>query len=230
MKPLLNKTIVLTGADIPEAYLHDLQALGAKATHIPLIQLESFTHISTQTREYNWVVFTSSAAVKSAPNNLIGPQTHIATIGPTTSEAVRQAGWVVDYESPEHTAEALGKELPIVAGESIAFPCSSKASKLMEELLIQRGCTFDRIECYTTRTRALSVHELEELKKADTVVIMSGTAGISLHDQIDSQSIPNILSIGPSTSAMAKKLGLNIYEEASPHNWSGILNSLAKNN
>lgn len=178
---------------------------------------------------YDWVVFTSSAAVQSAPKSLVGSSTHIATVGPTTSEAVRQAGMVVDYESPEHTAEALGRELPVVAGERIAFPCSRKASKLMEEMLVQRGCDFTRMECYAVRPRALSVLELDELKDADIVVLMSGSAGESLHDQMKNHAVPDLLSIGPSTSAACKKLGLKIEFEANPHNWGGILNSLAKN-
>ena len=155
MKQLLNKTIVLTNNSVGDHQLSSLEDLGAITHHIPFIQTNPTNNVITTNSNPNWIIVTSATAVPYITANLLGTRPHIASVGPTTSEALRQAGMIVDFESPIHTAEALGNELPIAAGEEILFPCSSSAGRLMEEILIQRGAKFNRWECYETGNRGM---------------------------------------------------------------------------
>ena len=143
----------------------ELRRRGAAPVAVPLLEFapssrpEELARACAAAAEYDWIVFTSTNAVRaSAP--LLAPlgRARVACIGAATARAAESAGLRVELRPQEEgSPEALCAELAgagELAGARVLFPRAARAREELGQELARRGARVDAPEAYQTRAPA----------------------------------------------------------------------------
>lgn len=189
-----------------------------------------------------WTLFTSVNGVAAALPALAGPRRpalgRVAAVGPVTAEALVAAGIAVDFVPSAFTTEALARELPRelapdAPGEPSGRVCVVRAEAAGDDLeciLAERGFGVARVDAYRTEPAGAAAIARALEAGVDAVALTSA----SITDAFASASagiagpVPALVSIGPATSAAARRAKLTVAAEASPHTTSGLVEALAR--
>jgi uroporphyrinogen III methyltransferase/synthase len=164
---LKGKRIVVTrAATQSEALAEQLSALGALPVILPLVAFaepEDFAPLDkaiAQVEHFHWVIFTSGQAVRAfvgrskqlnAALERRGSKVQIASVGPVSAEAVRQAGLPVEYVANMHNGVALAQELgERVKGRKVLLPRSDRANPDLPAALRAHGADVTEVVAYRT--------------------------------------------------------------------------------
>ncbi|HEC09848.1 MAG TPA: uroporphyrinogen-III synthase [Acidimicrobiales bacterium] len=189
-----------------------------------------------------WVVVTSANAAGSllaaVSRTGVDPETlRVAAVGPATARVLTTAGVPVALVPPEHTAAALVEALgapsdqpdqPDSSGNRVLFPVSAIAPPGPAEELARAGWDVQRFGVYRTHTRSLSPADLAGLATADVVTLTSGSAARAYVSAMGPDPGPLVVTIGPSTTAVARDLGLGVAAEADPHTVTGMTAAVSR--
>ena len=155
--------------------------------------------------ENDWLVLTSAYAVKAAHQ----PETvvfKVAVVGQATKQAAQDAGWTVAFVSEGGDATSLFAELaPRAAGRTICYPRSSQA----KPPLLADDITLLSPVAYETVPREYRTEVVDEV---DVIAVASPSAvrAVLVTGKMDK----SFASIGPTTSAALRELGLEPWVEA----------------
>ncbi len=243
--PLFGKRIVVTRArGQAEELSARLRSLGADVVELPTIEIRPAADYSALDAaiaclgSYDWLIFTSVNGVRFFLERLDASQAdmrslraRICAIGPATRRAVERLHLKVELMPEEYVAESLleafaGHDL---AGKRILLPRAAVARDLVPAELARRGARVDVVEAYRSvipedaAARARTI--FTEGRKPDWITFTSSStvknfveaAGAAALDRI------RIASIGPVTSATARKLGLAVAVEAKPYTIDGLV-------
>jgi uroporphyrinogen-III synthase len=231
---LKGKRIVITRAAAQsEALAVQLSALGAIPSVLPLVAFaepEDFAPLDKAIRQvehFDWVIFTSGQAVRAvvgrskqldAALERRGSKLQIATVGPASAEAVRQAGLPVEYVSNIHNGVALTKELgERLQGRTVLLPRSDRANPDLPAALKAHGALLTEVVAY----RTLQPSDVDKLNlgrisagEADAILffspsavqhyaeLASGEQLRKLHDRVA------IIAVGPVTASALREAGV----------------------
>jgi uroporphyrinogen-III synthase len=150
----------------------------------------------------------------------------IAAVGPATAAAVtRQLEVEVSYVPERYAAEEVAAGLEPVRGTRILLPQADRADPTLAEELRGRGAHVDAVTAYRIVEYDHPQSVLAELRRADAVVLMSGTAARSLARQ-GGAGDTLIACIGPKTAATARSVGLEVGLVAREATAEGIIHAL----
>jgi uroporphyrinogen-III synthase len=185
-----------------------LRQLGHDVVCEPLIAVELLGDEPIELDGYDWLIVTSVTGAREIRRRGQGRAKRIAAIGPATADALGGA----DLVPTRSTQEGLLAELPRPAGRVLFAGAEAARRLLVDEL----GADF--VPLY--RTRELRP---ERPVDADLIVLASPSAarafaGLGL-------SMPAV-SIGPETTAAAKRLGLSVVAEAVTPDLGGLLDAV----
>ncbi len=196
-----------------------------------------------QLEGFDWVVLTSVVGV-AALRSALGRVGHATTsrgprcaaVGPATAEALREAGFAVAVEAAEAHGRGLLpalQQVEALAGKRVLLPRASAASSELPALLREAGADVREVVAYETVEGPPSSRQALHAALADprlgAVVVASGSAARGLVALADGpgagqaserdtrarwRALP-FVSIGPSTSAEVRRLGLDLAAEAS---------------
>jgi len=231
---LKGKRIVITRAAAQsEALAVQLSALGAIPSVLPLVAFaepEDFAPLDKAIRQvehFDWVIFTSGQAVRAvvgrskqldAALERRGSKLQIATVGPASAEAVRQAGLPVEYVSNIHNGVALTQELgERLHGRTVLLPRSDRANPDLPAALKAHGALLTEVVAY----RTLQPSDVDKLNlgrisagEADAILffspsavqhyaeLASGEQLRQLHDRVV------IIAVGPVTASALREAGV----------------------
>jgi uroporphyrinogen-III synthase len=164
---LKGKRIVITRAAAQtEALAKQLLGLGALPVLLPLVAFaepEDFALLDeaiAQVEHFDWVIFTSGQAVRAvvsrskqlnASLERLGSKLQVATVGPVSAEAVRQAGLPVEYVANTHNGVALADELgERLRGRTVLLPRSDRANPDLPAALKAHGAHVTEVVAYRT--------------------------------------------------------------------------------
>jgi uroporphyrinogen III methyltransferase / synthase len=246
--PLSGRTVVVTRTG-PRARglvaaLHDA---GAEVIEIPLTEQSdpadggaALRAAASEAGRFRWVIFTSVNAVTRFMAELRDARSLgtalVAAVGPATADALRRAGIEPDLVPAEHWASGLVAEFPLHDAVSpdneVLFPCADQAPTTIAEGLSSKGWEVRRVEAY--QTLALPPPDDEVLAKmaaADAVVFTAGSSATAYAALVGSEGLPLrlpplVVCIGPTTSGVARALGMDGVEEAHGPSTEGIVNAL----
>jgi uroporphyrinogen III methyltransferase/synthase len=199
--------IILTGTS-PELPAR-LAKAGFVVVECPLVRIESIEGPPIQGSDYDWLVLTSRHGVEHVFERLEGAVPKVAVIGPGTAAALRGRGIEPALIAAVSTQEGLVAEFPRPPGRVLFAGAAGARETLQREL----GADF--VPLY--RTVEL---ELEEAPRGNLAVIASTSAARAL--AATGTSIPCV-SIGPVTSAEARRHGLDVVAEATSHDLEGLV-------
>jgi uroporphyrinogen III methyltransferase / synthase len=230
---LRGKRIVITRAAAQsEALSKQLSVLGAIPVILPLVAFtepEDFAPLDealAQIENFDWVIFTSGQAVRAvvarsqhtaSSLGRAGSKLHIATVGPVSAEAVRQADLPVDYVANTHSGVALAEELgERLQGRSVLLPRSDRANPDLPVALQAHGAHVTEVVAY----RTLQPSEVDTLGlsrisagEADAILFFSPSAvqhfaelaGVEQLRRIENSLA--ITAVGPVTASALREAG-----------------------
>ena len=212
--PLRGRRIVVTRPrEQAELLVRGLEALGAEASIVPLIAIEPRPDVGLarllDRGDHDWIVFTSANAVRAAGPLLQRVRARAAAVGPATADALRDAGVEPAFVPDRFAAAEIAAGLEPLQGTRVLLPQSEIAEPLLADELRARGASVDVVEAYGTLSRSLSEEELLTLRKADAILLASGSAARSLaqHGGVEDALL---VCIGPTTAGAAREAGLAV--------------------
>ncbi len=222
-RPLLGKRIVVTRTRNQAGVLSGkLRALGAHVIELPTIRIEppsnlrEFAELVQDAHIYDWIVFTS-----------------IAAIGPATAQRVKDFHLHVDLQPDEFVAEAVVREFKkqgSIENLRILLVRAETARDTLPKELSALGAIVDEAFAYRT------VPETRDTSGARRQLMCDGADLITF---TSSSTVENFLalrlpwpkgmrtaSIGPITSKTVRDQGLKVDVEARRHDINGLVQAV----
>lgn len=224
---------------------------GAEAVIYPVIEIHPLPEpalvweAARKAREYDWVLFTSVNGVnaffaalreQSLDSRALG-NARVGVIGPRTGQALEAHGIVADLVAPEFIGEGLAQAvLASGGGRRVLLPRALEAREELPSLLRNAGLQVDVVPAYQTLPiggeKMLELRRLFERQEIDTVLFTSSSmvqatvAALGADAKCVLAGVC-VSSIGPITTATAKRLGIDVDVEASVYTVAGLLDTLA---
>jgi uroporphyrinogen III methyltransferase / synthase len=249
--PLFGKRIVVTRArEQAASFCETLESLGAEAVPIPTLEIrdpDSWEPLDTAIRnlgQFDYLLVTSANGVRNflARLKTCGRDVRdlkglaIGAIGPATAAEFARTGIRVDFVPQEYRAEGLLESLAgrEVKGKAFLIPRAKVARDLVPRVLRERGARVEVLEAYQTVVPAFQPGELQELltPPPDALTFTSSSSVSHFAKLAGEESLSRLLadaaiaSIGPVTSATARKLGLRVDVEAAESTLAGLVRAL----
>jgi uroporphyrinogen III methyltransferase/synthase len=246
--PLAGARVVVTRPREQAADLIlQLESLGAEVIEFPTIEIrpsEDYRPLDAAIAvlaSYDWIIFTSANGVRffmeradSLRVDLHSYSGRVCAIGPATRKAIEKLGRSVDLMPEEYVAESLveayaGYDL---AGKRILLPRAAVARDLVPAELARRGARVDVVEAYRTVVpRDLSARTREVFfrgRPPDWITFTSSSTVTNFVQAAGAAALDGVrlASIGPVTSATARRHGLTVTVEATPYTTDGLVTAL----
>ncbi len=251
-RPLFGKKILITshreGLDRLSSILEDR---GASVVEMPLIKIvplkdyRLFDSAVERIHEFNWAVFSSQNGVKHFFKrlNYLGKDLRIligvklAAIGPNTKKALENFGLKVDVQAEKYCQEGLLEFFKKrgVKRQNILIVCSAGARHVLSKGLKRLGATVCVAPVYKTESEGYKLKVLAEVLQDIDVICFSSSSCVRnffkiVPRRILRQVIGNSLvaSIGPVTSAQARKLGLKVNIQAKQYTKEALAEAIVR--
>ena len=172
-------------------------------------------------------------ATSDAPRPLPAPAATtlppIACVGPATAAAAREAFGRADFVEERGRGAALAESLAakLGRGQAVVVCAADRAQRHLEEALAPRGVDVRRLVVYRTIPAPPRDPKLDlGAWGLDAILLASPSAAEGLVNQALVPPRLAVLSIGPTTSAAARALGLAVAGEARRPGLEGLLEVL----
>lgn len=228
------KRILITRSAIDNALwsklLVEQGAIPACVTCIETEHLHVPMALQSAVNQADWLVFGSRHAAHALDRMKIDiGQSKIACVGPATMAALTVAERKVAWHSPKGNMRDLALELEELLrheGANFLLVIGSPTSQhSFEETLANSRHSFGRIDVYATRGVIPSLEEFEALDKdpLDYIFLTSPESVRSLASQPKLTARIPLISIGPTTTRVAREAGLKIAAESDSRGLPGII-------
>jgi len=239
--PLFGRRIVVTRArGQAEALSGRLHALGADVIELPTIEIqpapdyEPLDRAIASLASYDWLIFTSANGVRfflerldRSAIDLRALRARICAIGPATRAAIEALHLKVDVMGEEYVAESLLAALAAhdLQGKRVLLPRAAVARDLVPAELQRRRAQVDVVEAYRT---VAPQGPVQFDQKPDWITFTSSSTVHNFVAMAGAESLGGVkvASIGPVTSAAARKLGITVTVEASVYSIDGLVDAI----
>lgn len=189
------RVVVTRAAEQSEALLKALREKGVVPLLAPMVAFgppddpSLVDQAIRQMEQYAWVFLTSQNALRvlQERSEILGTRlaqiahaSKIATVGPVTAEAARNAGLKVEYVAVKHQGTALAEELAEeIRGKQVLLPRSDRANPELIQKLERLGARVKDIVAYkTVRPDDEQLAKAEKIlrDKPDAVLFFSPSA------------------------------------------------------
>jgi uroporphyrinogen-III synthase len=208
------RVIVTRATGQLEPLARRLEAIGLEVVRCPLIELEPIGPEHVDVDGYDWVVVTSPFGARELLRRARGTLPKVAAIGPGTTAALAEWGVEPALVPAVSTQEGLLAALPRPAGR-VLFPGAEQARQLLAEEL-----NADVVPLYRTTTL-----RPDPPPEGDLVVLASASAAEAFSAL--GLELPAV-SIGPETTRAAEAAGVNVVDEAEPHDLDGLVEAVRR--
>jgi len=240
--PLFGQRIAVTRARAQsEALSAKLRALGGGVIEIPTIEIQPAPDYAPLDRaianlgSYDWLIFTSVNGVRfflerldRSAVDLRALRARICAIGPATRAALEALHLKADVMGKEYVAEGMLAAFAAhaLAGKRILLPRAAVARDLVPVELMRRGAQIDVVEAYRTVAPPIAPPQ----PKPDWITFTSSSTVQNFVDAVGAEWLQGVkvASIGPVTSATARKRGVEVTVEASVFTVDGLVDAIVK--
>jgi uroporphyrinogen-III synthase len=253
--PLAGRRIVVTRPrEQSSEWRARLEGQGAEVVELPLIQVTKhydksiLLEIFAEFGQYEWLVFTSANGArfffeeftKGFEDIRALGLVRIACVGEATADVVRGYHLRVDLQPKKANAEELGQAMlereSIDSAKILVVTGNLNRDTLVEKLHDARAIV-DRLPIYKTEETDLAQDPVAAAfreKGADAILFASPSAAQSFFDQAAALKLspkakrPLAGSIGGTTTATMKQLGLPVDFEAAESNLDSLVEALQR--
>lgn len=245
---LAGQSIVVTRArDQADALGSKLSALGAQVIELPTIEIQPAADYGPLDRAieqldtFDWLIFTSANGVRyflerldRSPRDLRAVRGRICTIGPATKDAVEALHLKVDLIGTEYVAEGLIDAFADydLNGKRILLPRAAVARDVLPVELARRGAHVEMVEAYRTgipeSAAPLARMLFSSDRKPDWITFTSSSTVQNFVHVAGAEVLEGVkvASIGPVTTATARKLGIRVSVEAPVYTMDGLVSAM----
>ncbi len=253
--PLFGKKIVVTRTTEKAGFLSEkLSELGAEALEFPTIEIKNLTRFSAldqalrQLSHFDWLVFTSTYGVdaffdrlekfKRSDARALG-SIKIASVGPQTSQALRERGIRPDLEPKRFETKALAEEFKRRFGhlknKKILLLRANIAPPELEQALRKSGASVKRVVVYLTQRPRSYPDKLKAQFLAGNIFLVTFTSSSTVTNFVRILGLRNVkriaqrthfASIGPVTSKTLRSFGLRPSCEAKVYTTDGLVKAI----
>lgn len=227
------RIVITRSAEQSEVLAKELSLRGAIPVVLPLVSFagpEDFAPLDAAIAEiqrFDWIILTSAQAVRAVvkrgaelKRGLIhaGSKLRIASVGPVTAEAARQAGLPVEFVAETHTGAALAEELgDRLQGAKIFLPRSDRANPDLPAALKRCGAQVTEVIAYRTlRPTDVDQGSLRQIAEgaADAVLFFSPSAVQHFAELFEGEQLRAlqdklaITAVGPVTANSLREAGV----------------------
>lgn len=209
---------------------------GATVVHVPLIEViepsdggSALREALSSLEQYDWLIVTSpagaervGAAVRSAS------RVRLAAVGTATARALAlESGRAVDLVPSEQRADALAEQFVAesVVSQRVLIAQADIAAPALADAIRMAGHRVTTVTAYQTVPKqpigAAAPH-------ADAVLFASGSSVESWCRAFGPTGPALMVAIGPSTAAVAERLGLKLSAVAADHSLEGLVTELER--
>ena len=231
-RPLDGKRVVVTRPQEHAGPLVTaLEQFGAEVWVVPLIAVAPLEDDGDLRRlvesgDHDWIVFTSANAVRAVGGALGRLNARVAAIGPATAGEVRGGGVEPAFVPDRFAAAEIADGLEPLAGARVLLPQSEIAEPSFADGLRARGAIVDVVDAYRTVALEPSAADLARLRRADAILLASGSAARSLAATGPRSESTLVVCIGPSTAEAARAAGLEVHLVAEDATGQGMIRAL----
>lgn len=248
--PLFGQSIVVTrGRSQAEELVWRFRALGANVIHLPLIEIQPAADFRlldsaiASLASYDWLIFTSANGVRfflerldHSAADLRCLRAKLCAIGPATKAALEDLHLKVDLMGAEYVAESLLEAFQPhdLHGKRILLPRAAVARDVLPAELARRGAHVDVVEAYRTVAPQEAPQRIQDVlhndKKPDWITFTSSSTVENCIRFAGAKALENVkvASIGPVTSATARKLGVQVTTEAAVYTIDGLVEAISR--
>jgi uroporphyrinogen III methyltransferase / synthase len=247
-RELSGKRIVVTRTRSQAGALSEqLRALGADVIELPTIEIQpptdlrAFAELVQDAHGYDWIVFTSPNGVTAFfdlfyklyddAREIGGAR--IATIGPATSQRVKDFHLHVDLEAEEFVAEGLVRAFRKegnIENLRILLAHAEQARDVLPKQLASLGAIVDEGFAYRTvaETRDVTGARRRVMNEGADLITFTSSSTVEnfLALELAWPKGMQVASIGPITSKTARDRGLSVDVEASRHDIGGLVEAI----
>jgi uroporphyrinogen III methyltransferase/synthase len=250
-RPLFGKSVLVTRPrEQAGGMVKALEDLGAIVFLLPAVEIGEPTdwrpadQAIDEIESYHWLVFTSANGVDAFLRRLrlrgrdlraLG-SCKLATIGPTTADALRRFHLEPDLTPAIYTSEGLASELgPRAAGRRVLLARADRGRDYLRERLTE-VCEVKQVVVYSQRDAAnFDPEVLRRLREGefDFVTLTSSNIAKAFEAALDTEArnlvekgVIRLVTISSITSAAVRGLGLPVAAEAAEATASGVLEAL----
>jgi uroporphyrinogen-III synthase len=250
MKRLAGTRVLITrGEDDCAEWAEELERHGARPVLLPCIRSEPVDTpelrkaLAGALADADWLVLTSRRGVEACARLLasasqaqgaariaLPARTRVATVGAATAGEARERlgrADLVGGGSAAALGAALTRDARFMRAARVVLALAANASDALERALEAAGARCVRFDVYRTipAPPVASKRALSSLG-AERVVLASPSAASGFVHQVDLDVPVAIYTIGPSTTAAARALGLDVTAEAREPSLEGILEAM----
>lgn len=242
---LQGKTVLVTRpAHQAEELARPLRELGAEVIILPAIDIappedtapldDALLHLE----RYDWIVLTSVNGVEAVRNRMdslgvpLGrlSELRIASIGPSTGQAIEDSFRAPDVVPAEYVSEAVAEALGDVNGQRFLLARADIARKDLNRILRERGAVVDEVVAY----RIVPPAETPELPTTapDYITLTSSSAARGTLQKLNEAGRADwfcqaaIVCIGPITADTVRDLGYEPAAVATDYTIPGLVAAL----
>ena len=253
--PLAGRRIVVTRPrEQAVEWRAQLEARGAEVIELPLIQVtkhydkSTLVEVFSELTQYEWIIFTSANGARFFFEEFLKGfddiralgLVRLACVGEATADVVRSLHLRVDLQPKKANAEELAQALiereSIDSAKVLVVTGNLNRDTLIDKLHDARAIV-DRLPIYKTEETNLAADPVAgdfREKGADAILFASPSAVQSFFDQAAALKLsakakrPLSGSIGATTTAAMKQLGLPVDFEAASASLESLVEALTK--
>ena len=238
-RPLTGRSVVVTRpAGQARALVEGLTALGAEVIALPLtrvVPIEASPHIAAALRHlgsYEVVVVTSANGAGCFADHLAAAEvttaetTTMVAVGSATAEALRRRGLRVDMVPAQATGGTIVAELAQrdLTGVRILLPRARNGRPELPLGLRRAGALVDDVAFYDTVRCVVDPQAVVAARDAHDIVLTAPSGVEALSELVDPATFGlRIVTIGPTTSAAVRRLGLPVAAESAEQSVAGLI-------
>lgn len=232
---LVGKRVVVTRrADQAVAFCTALKSLGAEPLLVPAIEctaLESaaLAAVRHALATYDWVLLTSTNAVRFFLADLSAPLPPLAAVGPKTAAAIQALGHAVSAQPDRATGIELARALGRLDGKRVLLPRSRRGRPEIVAALREAGAQVEDLPVYDTVDARPTPAMLAQLRAGvDVVTFTSPSTVQSFLRHVDHRlwHAAVVACIGPTTAAAAEDLGLVVQIVPDEYTVAGLVDAI----
>lgn len=233
------RSVVITRSAAQNASLRRLlEARGAVVVEVPLLSIEEPEDEGRERdamlqhfHDFDWVVVTSTngadrvapfvSAALAAGDTERFPR--LAAVGIATANSL---GTSVDLVAEPARASVLASDFPQGSG-SVLLVQGDLADDGLESVLGGKGWSVTKVVAYRTVRLQPPSEMTGPALTSDVLLLASGSAATAWHDAFGTQTPAVVVSIGPSTTKVAERLGLTVTATAHEQSLEALIETAA---
>jgi uroporphyrinogen-III synthase len=234
------RVLVPRGGDIGTRLAEAVTARAGVPTVAPVIELvapadpQAVADACTGLTDgrYDWVAVTSATTVDAlvAHDVRLPAGTRVAVVGPGTRDAMRAAGFPVDFmPSAAYSAAAMVAEWPVSHG-TVLLPQSALAEPTLADGLVKRGLTVTTVSAYDTTSLSWDQGIRRRLGTGEFHAVLLTAASVARAVAGQGVPLPDhtvVACIGDSTAVGARAAGLPVHVVASTSTAEGLVEAVS---